>query len=488
MVSTSGTNERDSSKSAFNPNSQHNPTGKRRRRRSGSSRKYTVDDIEKIISEDSNGIDDCPANRSGISSWGSPDRKENEKDQLPQKSKANADFDGDVYMHDMDDETKVDTVSQYVSAQRKKTDLTAEVLPTVCQEEDGDRMELDIPGHKRITSFIVDTNFIISHLNTLEALRGLCPKFNHQIIIPRTVIHELDGLKMSNKVIEGAFGSDNNEKQNMGTLARRANDWIYTNLANLDSGILGQKIRQRLDFTSIKDDSILDCCLYFREKLNRFVILLSNDKNLCLKALTEQLLTVSYRKGMSAELIASMAFKENHNTESIDLINNDDYELQGKLENISHENPTETSDGSSQTMIKANSFREASETIYNEIQAIVLSAIDHVMLSEYGDDLSLVGYDRNASSLSHACHNVYKFWLSVFTEYFKDSEYHKDSWKNPPQAIVTLPLSPQNLIKFTEFWIHALERLYSRRDGVQKKSLDVLFDRWRDGTARWSTA
>lgn len=45
------------------------------------------------------------------------------------------------------------------------------------------------------TAFVVDTNFIISHLNTLEKLRSLSSTYHHLIIVPTTVIQELDGLK-----------------------------------------------------------------------------------------------------------------------------------------------------------------------------------------------------------------------------------------------------------------------------------------------------
>ena len=69
---------------------------------------------------------------------------------------------------------------------------------------------------------------------------------------------------------------------------------------------------QRISKDLVKDDAIFDCCLYFKKTYPQsLVILLSNDKNLCAKALSNDVLTVSFRENMSGRLIANTIYEEN---------------------------------------------------------------------------------------------------------------------------------------------------------------------------------
>ncbi|OWB81862.1 hypothetical protein B5S33_g482 [[Candida] boidinii] len=164
---------------------------------------------------------------------------------------------------------------------------------------------------KKLIYLVVDTNFIISHLSLLVELRSLHDKYDNifRIVIPKTVIDELDGLKnvqSSTEYIKGTHYS-------LASLSRSAIDWIFKNLQKSDEIVKGQKLSERLDRSSVKDDAILDCCLYLKSKNpNNLIILLSNDKNFCIKALTNDILTISFQENMTAKLIADTIVQENN--------------------------------------------------------------------------------------------------------------------------------------------------------------------------------
>jgi rRNA-processing protein FCF1 len=126
---------------------------------------------------------------------------------------------------------------------------------------------------------VIDTNYLLSDLNFFKALFILLPD-NLFFYIPYTVTKELDGLKQS---------KDNK----ISYQARQANDFIYSSLLNSPK-IRGQQIGEVLQKgLEIPDDRILDCCLYAKEKLTPNIILLSHDKNLCMKALVHSVVTIS---------------------------------------------------------------------------------------------------------------------------------------------------------------------------------------------------
>lgn len=431
-------------------------------------RKYTVDDIDELI-----------LNSSDIG----PDH-------------AKEDEDGDIPILEMDDQSEVERVSNYVLHRRdSEFQCPSSDYNEVIPKDVASYAPTMAPTLQK-TVFVADTNFIISHLNTLEGLRQLNNSFHHQIVIPTMVIRELDGLKNSNKQVSRFILSDDRvekeEEQVIGLLARWANNWIYKNLANVNSGVIGQQLRQRLDFNSIKDDAILDCCLYFREKLGCFVILLSNDKNLCMKALTEKLLTVSFRRGMSAQLIASKAYEENMNRAHMasDQTKNEilpqaqgmvqqqndhrpvDIEMDDDIQIISNQPPPIQS-------ISADSFNTVTSTVFSEIQSVVLSAVDYVMNEEYGDDLQLLDVGKNKNTtLRQAGNIVYKFWVAVFAEYFRNSRIKREIWKKQPSSLVNISSSPAELAEFVRFWCPVLECLYLKRDEEQNQALRILTERW----------
>ncbi|QLQ82173.1 hypothetical protein HG537_0G04280 [Torulaspora globosa] len=359
--------------------------------------------------------------------------------------------DGDFPMLEMDDEDEIQLVSDILS--QRRCSVSEDAHSSITREA----LDFKIPAMmptKVKSVFVVDTNFLISHLSTLEALRELASSFHHQIVIPNAAIRELDGLKNSSKVLQV---DDNTEA--IGFLARLANDWIYRHFANMDSGVMGQKLRQTINPNCIKDDAILDCCLFFKEKLNCFVILLSNDKNLCMKALAEGLLTVSFRNGMTAEVIASITHNEN-------------LTLYGPYP------------GLDEPMIGAEEHREINSTdiaakIYEEITAAVIETVCHVLAHEYGEDLDLIGFQRTTlHDLKSVTKCIDRFWVSVFAEYFRGFKIKKNDWKNISDALTTRPTDISCLKSLVNFWEEILNILYLKRSQTDVDNMHNMIQQW----------
>lgn len=364
-----------------------------------------------------------------------------------------SDMDDDCPMVDIQDENDAQNVSRMLS--NKRSDISNEDDMPISNEDLDSRIPVLMPTRMR-SLFVVDTNFFISHLGMLESLRRLRQSFHHQIVVPNTVIRELDGLKSSTKEVRVS-----QDTEVIGKLARQANDWVYKNLASMDSGVMGQKIRQAINPDCVKDDAILDCCLYFKEKMQCFVVLLSNDKNLCMKALTEGLPTVTFKKGMTAELIASMTYNENLS--------------------IFGPGAPDTSD---ETMDDAHApaaadFGQTAARVYDEITAALRESIMHIMCHEYGEDINLIGVDSaSLTDMPAIIHCFEKFWISVFAEYFKKSTIKKEDWKDFPSCLSRPPSNSADLKNFVIFWGEILTYLYVKRPEEENERIEHAIQHW----------
>lgn len=305
-----------------------------------------------------------------------------------------------------------------------------------------------------ISYLVLDTNFILSHLDVVDQLLKLAPIHGLELIVPQQVIRELDGLKSSDKSM-----ADNSVSH----LARWANDWIYSRLSSSDSHVTGQKKDQQIDKFADKDDAILDCCLWLkRERPKSLQVLMSNDKNLCMKALLEDILTVSFREQMSAEIIARTI--QNENVARFGIIN-------GEVITQTFEAPRE--------LQPVSVVADPALTVFHETEKLVISIVHHSMVQEYGEDLVLV---KNYSgglvrTLEDAATVVSRFWASVFLSYFRERNFKGASFLHVPNTNASA-------LDFINFWGDFLQTLYSRlMDRTQNKALLQIIDRWK-GLAR----
>lgn len=359
--------------------------------------------------------------------------------------------DEDIEMVPMDNFNEVTVISDYVTNSR-----TSEIIDYEPMMVDGDQGP-DMLIEPNVSYLILDTNFVLSHLKLLNDIKRTALKYLLRIIIPLAVMQELDGLKSSSKRVDEAHDSTVSNKT-IGHLARWANDWIFNELSNVNSIVKGQKHKQRLDRTATKDNSILDCCLYFKENYTQnLVVLLSNDKNLCLKALANEVLTVSFKEGMTSDLISQT-------------ISNESIRLYGGSNSIKINTPTQ----SRSTQSRTQTIEEKAQTIYNEVTTLTKSAIHHVMVHIYDDDLELIQnyVPEEIIDLEDCSRTINQFWLSAFSEYLQRINFKEGFITDVPSTLPTLKA-------FVNEWSKLLEIIYDKLlDERQNEALSRLIQRW----------
>jgi rRNA-processing protein FCF1 len=134
-------------------------------------------------------------------------------------------------------------------------------------------------------AFVLDTNFILSHLDFLKELLQLLRPHNPrevQLIIPFIVIRELDGLKNAkSKRSPKSSPVLSNRSENVAELAQQANVFLYEQFHANHSFLRGQSLSETLeknnpDYTP--DDRILDCARYWQKQGCLHVFLFSNGR------------------------------------------------------------------------------------------------------------------------------------------------------------------------------------------------------------------
>eukprot|EP00794_Sanderia_malayensis_P016031 gene16031-17651_t len=144
---------------------------------------------------------------------------------------------------------------------------------------------------------VVDTNILLSHLKFVSELRDFpIPGAGRPIlVIPWMVVQELDRLKEAPDSRIHEF-SEENESNGTGVnvLARRAVAFLNTCFTESHPRVRGQTLMEANSsvpglIEETNDDSILSCCLFYQSKAESSkTVLLSNDRNLCNKALVNQ--------------------------------------------------------------------------------------------------------------------------------------------------------------------------------------------------------
>ncbi|NXU81298.1 SWT1 protein, partial [Oreotrochilus melanogaster] len=156
-------------------------------------------------------------------------------------------------------------------------------------------MEIDLPEQDLNVSaesctfglnilVVIDTNIMISHLEFIRSLKSEdIPGVGRlALIIPWVVLQELDNLKKGKML------------QHVRDKAVPAVQFIYTCLKNQDPKLWGQSMQlasQKIYGLSDEnnDDRVLQCCLQYQSLFPQAVVILcTDDKNLCNKAIVSE--------------------------------------------------------------------------------------------------------------------------------------------------------------------------------------------------------
>ncbi|KAL8293558.1 hypothetical protein RQP46_000259 [Phenoliferia psychrophenolica] len=188
------------------------------------------------------------------------------------------------------------------------------------RDAEGDSlMDVDLPweqwdGSQQSsgTLVVLDTNILLGYLPHLRALVGSLAEAAGsgarpalEFCVPHVVVQELDGLKSSARMTkrsllaQDAASGPSSREASIGSLSRAASNWLLDVLPTPGTPgrttfVRGQRqhesllprVNGRRNAGGSNDDEILDVARYFRQELGRDVrvVLLSDDKNLCLKS------------------------------------------------------------------------------------------------------------------------------------------------------------------------------------------------------------
>lgn len=332
-------------------------------------------------------------------------------------------------------------------------------------------------SRKKIAYLVVDTNFILSHLELLSDLEILLHdkyKGMYQIVIPKQVVHELDGLKEAKRMIDSTHS--------IAKLARNAINWCYEHFHDSIPTVTGQRLHERVDKSAEKDNAILDCCLYFQNVENgggNLVILMSDDKNLCVKSLVNNVLTISYRTGMTAELIAENVVNE--------LRMNYQYreppEQQVATETADYYNDTEMNMEDDSMIAESevsNVPGDPVETIYSQVTMLVLESISYAIRYIYEDETDLVDYkDSEMKNLKDAGRFIIRYSFSIFGDFFTRSKSPLKALERNFAKYTSIPYHDVKEVKdFITFWGDFLDGIYESRTDEQKAALMQIKENW----------
>lgn len=225
----------------------------------------------------------------------------------PPTVKGNSLLDSIYASDNEDDEPTGSHTTTTTKISRKKSQVSTQEVPI-------DESKLvPLPKLPIEIYLVVDTNFFLANLQFLDNIVKLAIRYQYIIIIPTTVIHELDSLKVSSRPVtnnQDTSFSKSSSNLTVGKLARSANNWIYKQLAESNPFVKGQLSNEIIEKDLEQDDAIHDCCLFFKNVAKGLVVLLSNDTNLCIRALKDKVLTVTFQEGLSSKVAAKMIYNE----------------------------------------------------------------------------------------------------------------------------------------------------------------------------------
>ncbi|KAJ7332640.1 hypothetical protein JRQ81_014820 [Phrynocephalus forsythii] len=278
------------------------------------------------------------------------------------------------------------------------------LLPVVQTCGELTSMEIDLPDEesslfsKTVAGLnaliVIDTNIMISHLEFVKSLknRDLPGIGRFVLVIPWVVLQELDNLKRG-KILA-----------NVGGKAIPAVHFIYMCLKNQDSKLWGQSMQlasQKTDNFVVEnnDDRVLQCCLQYRNLFPQAeVVLLTDDKNLCNKALVSEIKAFT-----KADFVTAL------------------WKLSPKTEIIHHDIFSDQTHSGGDP-----GSQKTEEVTTNQISGIIIDTkkclgevlsciLETELKMAYGEDLwAEVVYQKPPWTLSNILECFKKHWLAVF--------------------------------------------------------------------------
>lgn len=250
------------------------------------------------------------------------------------------------------------------------------------------------PQEKSPLYIVVDTNVFLSNLEIIEEARDATFKNYPRpfIVIPWTVIHELDYIK------------SNKSTHELWIKARKAIAFINEHFASKHPRIIGQTREQAAknkdNFAlSCPDDEILQCCLQICE-LQKSVVLLSYDKNLCNKAMIYNIL----------------ALGRNDPLEKIDY-----YNVNDKVINQLTDSPIKDSSFNDELRLSDDIFEDIKMTMKDFLSTIIIKQMSEIYGAAEWEMYVII---KPPWTIVTALKCAIKHWIAAINESFQRRAEH----------------------------------------------------------------
>uniref|UniRef100_W5M0Y6 Transcriptional protein SWT1 n=1 Tax=Lepisosteus oculatus TaxID=7918 RepID=W5M0Y6_LEPOC len=245
---------------------------------------------------------------------------------------------------------------------------------------------------------ILDTNILLSHLEFVKKIKacGLGVFGFPNILIPWVVLQELDSLKngkFSNHVVNKAIPAVN---------------FIYTCLKSQEPRFWGQSMQQASQkicglSAENNDDRVLHCCVQYQSLFPGVpVILCTNDKNLCSKAL------LSGVKAVSKADLVSEADKSKQ-----DMIQWQKSAYCVPVEELDP-NSRVTEEKAREATVSGSALASSVSAIEGVLRGALCAILEAEMKEAFGDLWLEIVYIKPPWSLSDLLQCFKKHWIAVF--------------------------------------------------------------------------
>ncbi|XP_021940372.1 transcriptional protein SWT1 isoform X2 [Zootermopsis nevadensis] len=246
---------------------------------------------------------------------------------------------------------------------------------------------------------VIDTNVLISSLNYIEELRDTNFKGLGfpVLVIPWQVLQELDVMKDKRGNVRSPF---------LTMRARKAVSFLLSNFSSKHPRIRGQTALDAVpkDFKiEVPDDSILQCCLQIARRTNQ-VILLSNDKNLCNKAIVNGI--KSYQKAEMQQTLEELS-SESEDQIQIQSLSGNDLSVAnvGVLAAVESGSPAEVASVVDFILCKLKSL----------LKELLSRILENEMNKAYGSSWKIIVLVKPPWTLSDMIICFLKHWIAVFS-------------------------------------------------------------------------
>lgn len=306
------------------------------------------------------------------------------------------DFDHEVHL--------VEELHLARSERRLEVNLEQNCGELTCMDIDPPEEGANTILKKQALLIVLDTNVLLSHLEFVKKIRshGFGGLGLPTLLIPWVVLQELDYLK------SGKLSSKVEDK------ARPAVHYIYSCLKNQEPRLMGQSMQLASQADCgpgvvNNDDRVLQCCLQYQALYPEgALVLCTNDKNLCSKALLS---------GVKAYSKADLIIEAEGTTSTIlkpDL--QYFYARPAVMSPVGHVEKEKQGlqDNRNSIVVDEQELSEYVSLLESCLQAVLSEVLTEEMKAAYGDLWTEIVYVKPPWSLEGLLKCFKKHWIAVF--------------------------------------------------------------------------